>query len=188
MKPIGPPGHVEGDMSESAAGVKRLRVHLALIDGGVAPVVARYRAHIGCRAGCSECCHQSFRVSELEGALLREGLAAAAPAVRAEIVARAGEYQAGRGEACPALSEAGACQLYEHRPRICRKYGIPLWSPERPHELNTCRLNFRGVEDLDAELIVEPQAAWAADWIELREELELGAQDTRPIAAWLRER
>lgn len=168
-------------------GSRRLRRHLAIIDRDVAPVVARYRANIACRAGCSECCHQSFRVSELEGALLREGLAAAAPEVRAAIRGRAAGYQAGRSEACPALGDDGTCQLYEHRPRICRKYGIPLWNPERPLELNTCRLNFRGVADLDAELIVEPQAAWAEDWISLRAELGLGPQDSRPIAAWLRE-
>lgn len=173
-------------MSKEPGGVARLRRHLAIIDGDVAPVVARYRANINCRPGCSECCHQSFRVSELEGALLREGLAAAAPAVQAEIRQRAEGYQAGRGEACPALGDDGTCQVYEHRPRICRKYGIPLWSPERPLELNTCRLNFRGVADLDADLIVEPQAAWAADWIDLRAELELGPQDSRPIADWLR--
>ena len=165
---------------------RRLRVHLALIDGGVAPVVARYREHIACRPGCSECCHQTFRVSELEGELLRAGLAAATPAVQTEIVARAGAYQPGRGEACPALAVDGTCQVYEHRPRICRKYGIPLWHPARPEELSTCRLNFRAVEDLEAELIVEPQAGWAADWIALREQLALGLQDNRSIAEWLR--
>lgn len=165
--------------------ISRLRLHLRIVDGDVAPVVARYREHIQCRAGCSECCHQTFAVSEVEGALLRAGLSVAPAATRAEIVARARTYVAGRGDPCPALSEAGTCGLYEHRPRICRKYGIPLWHPERPHELKTCRLNFRGVADLDADLIVEPQAAWAADWISLREELALGAQDNRSIAAWL---
>ncbi|MBL9104503.1 MAG: YkgJ family cysteine cluster protein [Myxococcales bacterium] len=164
---------------------RRLRVHLALIDAGVAPVVDRYRAHIQCRAGCSECCHQSFRVSELEGALLREGLAAAPAEVQADVRARAKNYEA--GQACPVLSAAGECRLYAHRPRICRKYGIPLWHPDRPHELKTCRLNFRDVEDLEAELIVEPQAEWAADWISLREELALGPQDNRTIAEWLAE-
>lgn len=163
----------------------RLRVHLALIDEGVAPVVARYRGEIQCRAGCSECCHQSFRVSELEGALLREGLAAAPKEVQADIVARARAHAP--KQACPVLSSGGECRLYEHRPRICRKYGIPLWHPDRPHELATCRLNFRGVEDLEAELIVEPQARWAEDWISLREELALGPQDNRTIAAWLAE-
>ena len=169
------------------AAQRRLRVHLRLIDGDVAPVVARYREHIACRAGCSECCHQSFRVSELEGALLREAAAAAAPAVRAEIAARAAAYRPGRGEPCPALAPEGVCQVYAHRPRICRKYGIPLWHPDRPEQLDTCRFNFRAVADLEADLIVEPQAGWAADWIALREELALGPQDNRTIAEWLRE-
>jgi len=168
------------------AAQRRLRVHLAIIEDGVAPVVARYREHIACRPGCSECCHQSFRVSELEGQLVRAGLAAAAPELRAEISARAARYRPDRGEPCPALGDAGTCQIYAHRPRICRKYGIPLWHPDRPEQLSTCRLNFRGVEDLEAALIVEPQAAWAADWIALREELALGPQDNRSIAEWLR--
>ena len=163
----------------------RLRRHLALIDAGVAPVVAEHRAEIQCRPGCSECCHQTFRVSEVEGALLREGLAAAPAAVRARIVDRARAYAPDTRAPCPALSDDGRCQLYEHRPRICRKYGIPLWSPERPEELRTCRLNFRGVVDLDPARIVEPQAEWAADWIRLRAELGLGPQDNRTIAAWI---
>lgn len=164
----------------------RLRVHLRLIDDGVAPVVARYRGQIQCRPGCSECCHQSFRVSELEGMLLREGFKdSLTPAVQAEVLARARGYAA--GDACPVLSDAGECRLYDHRPRICRKYGIPLWHPDRPHELKTCRLNFREAEDLEADLIVEPQAGWAEDWISLREELGLATQDNRTIAAWLAE-
>lgn len=178
---------MRGEPPGSEAAQRRLRVHLAIIDGGVAPVVARYREHIECRPGCSECCHQTFRVSELEGALLRAGLAAATPEVRAGIVARAAAYRAGLGEACPALGVDGTCQVYEHRPRICRKYGIPLWHPDRPEELSTCRLNFRAVEDLEAGLIVEPQAGWAADWIALRGQLGLGPQDNRSIAEWLRE-
>lgn len=164
---------------------RRLRVHLRIIDGDVAPVVTRYQAHIACRPGCGECCRQTFSVSEIEGALLREGLAAADAATHADILARATSYVPGRGEACPILGPDERCRLYDHRPRICRKYGIPLWHPERPEQLTTCRLNFRGVADLDADLIVEPQAGWAADWIALREELALGPQDNRPIAAWL---
>lgn len=163
----------------------RLRVHLELIDAGVAPVVERYRGEIQCRPGCSECCRQSFRVSELEGMLLREGLAAASEEVQADVRARARTHAP--GEACPVLSVGGECRLYEHRPRICRKYGIPLWHPDRPHELTTCRLNFRGAVDLEADLIVEPQAGWAEDWIVLREELGLPAQENRTIAAWLAE-
>lgn len=165
--------------------LRRLRVHLAILDRDVAAVVARHRASITCRPGCSECCHQTFRVSEVEGALLREGLRAAPEAAQRAIRARAAAYVADRREPCPVLDDAGRCGLYDHRPRICRKYGIPLWHPDRPHELRTCRLNFQGEADVDADLIVEPQAAWAEDWIHLRGELGLGRQDNRTIAAWL---
>jgi len=165
----------------------RLRRHLRLLDEGVAPVVARYRGQIQCRPGCSECCHQTFQVSELEGAELRRGLAAAPAELAAAIRSRAATYSPGRGEPCPALDEGGRCGLYAFRPRICRKYGIPLWDPNKPEEVRTCRLNFRGSYDLDAELIAAPQAAWAADWIALREELGAGLQVNKSIAAWLLE-
>jgi Fe-S-cluster containining protein len=163
----------------------RLRRHLRLVDDGVAPVVERYREHIQCRPGCGECCHQSFRVSDLEGELLREGLAAMPAAERDEVLVRARAYVADQRMPCPLLSAEASCSVYEHRPRICRKYGIPLWHPDRPHEVRTCTLNFRGVHDIDTEAILEPQAEWARDWIRVREQLGVphGGGDT--IAAQL---
>ena len=161
---------------------ERLRVHLQLIDRGVAPVVERYREHIECRAGCSDCCRQTFRVSEIEGALLREGLAALTPAERDDILARARAYSPDARQPCPVLGDDDRCRLYDHRPRICRKYGIPLWHPDRPHEVTTCEKNFRGTPDIDAELILDPQAEWARDWILLREELGLPKSTKATIA------
>ena len=40
----------------------RLRQLLKIIDADVAPVIDRYRPHIQCAKGCSDCCHQTFRV------------------------------------------------------------------------------------------------------------------------------
>lgn len=164
----------------------RLRRHLALIDDGVAPVVARYREHIECKPGCSDCCHQSFRISALEGAFLREGLERAPAEVRADILARARDYVPDRRRPCPVLSAEGICRLYDHRPRICRKYGIPLWHPDRPHEVRTCPLNFQGVTDIDATLILDPQAGWAEDWLKLRAQTGFEAEP-RTIAEHLLE-
>jgi Fe-S-cluster containining protein len=163
---------------------ERLRRHLRLIDDGVAPVVERWGAHIECRPGCSDCCHQSFRVSAIEGELLREGLAALTEHERADILARAQAWRPDARVPCPVLSDAGECRLYDHRPRICRKYGIPLWHPDRPHEVRTCEKNFRGVVDIDADAILEPQAEWARDWIRLHGDCDLGkvAKSTRTIA------
>ncbi len=155
-------------MNETARA--RLRRLLQVIDDEVEPVVDRYRAHIQCAKGCSDCCHQTFRVSMLEGAYLREGLDAAPAEVRADIQARARAYVPDTRTPCPVLSDEGACRLYDHRPRICRKYGIPLWNPDRPERVDTCPKNFVGVHDIDAELIVDPQARWAEAWIGIREQ------------------
>jgi len=166
-----------------ATGLERLRVHLEIIDRDVAPVVERYREHVQCRAGCSRCCHQSFKVSALEGEYLREGLRKTSAAQREDILSRARAHVV--GAACPVLSDAGECRLYEHRPRICRKYGIPLWHPDRPHEVKTCELNFKGVHDIDAELILQPQAEWARDWIRLRRALGIEDPGAETIARHL---
>ena len=161
--------------------LERLRIHLKLIEDGVAPVVERYREHVQCRAGCSDCCSQSFTVSALEGELLRKGLAESD--VREDILARARQWQT--GQPCPVLSDDGRCRLYAHRPRICRKYGIPLWHPDRPNEVRTCPKNFVGVADIDPDLVLDPQAAWAEDWIALGDELSLGDPQRAPIAEHL---
>lgn len=41
--------------------------------------------------------------------------------------------------------------------------------------MRTCELNFRGVADIDADAILEPQAEWARDWIRVHEDCGLGA-------------
>jgi len=162
-----------------------LRRHLQILDEGVAPVEERYARHMHCAPGCSDCCHQTFRVSALEGELLREGLARCDAELRAEILARAADYGADLRAPCPVLGDDGRCLMYEHRPRICRKYGIPLWHPDRPHEVRCCSLNFRDAEDIDSELILEPQAAWAEDWIRVREALGITDTEDRTIAEHL---
>lgn len=172
-------------MSDPPSRRERLRRHLRLIDEGVAPVVARYGDQMQCRPGCSECCGQTFTVSELEGDYLREGLAALDADTRADILERAARWQPDRREPCPVLGDDGCCRMYEHRPRVCRKYGIPLWHPDRPHEVRCCPLNFQGQGEIDAELFLDPQARWAEAWIELRAQLGMPPQQDRTIAEHL---
>jgi Fe-S-cluster containining protein len=67
-----------------------------------------------------------------EWELLREGLDALAPEVRAEVDARIGELATAEREGrlprhvvCPMLDEQdGACRVYAHRPAACRTYGF----------------------------------------------------------------
>jgi hypothetical protein len=51
---------------------------------------------------------------------------------------------------------------------ICRKWGIPLFNPKRPTELQACELNFRPGEEIDIEGLLEPQVALLEDWVELK--------------------
>lgn len=129
---------------------------------------------IHCGKGCSDCCSQIFQITEIEAAVISRHVKALSPERRAELVERARTYLPRRkailGEhgvieawgslppkgtrlPCPAL-EDGACSIYDDRPMICRKYGIPLYSPKRPGEVNACELNFpKGEEIFDAELV-----------------------------------
>jgi Fe-S-cluster containining protein len=106
-----------------------------------------------CARGCRDCCLGLFDVTLADGDLLREGLAEASAALRADIVARAdsilerlkrrfpdlGEDLDGWREKdvdavcdelgeveCPVLGPEGECRLYAHRPLACRLCGPPL--------------------------------------------------------------
>ncbi|MFN7925336.1 MAG: YkgJ family cysteine cluster protein [Bryobacteraceae bacterium] len=128
-------------------------------------------ARIQCRAGCSDCCSQLFQITEIEAAEVSRGVAAQAESVRERLRARAAQYLAerhgivarsglgateawgslppvGTRLACPAL-EDGVCTIYEWRPLICRKFGVPLWNPDRPGRVYACEKNFRAGDEID---------------------------------------
>ena len=88
-----------------------------------------------CRRGCDSCCHRLAKIPRLvraEWELLREGLDALEPGVRAEVDAKIEDLAAAerddrvpRHVVCPMLDEReGACRVYAHRPGACRTYGF----------------------------------------------------------------
>jgi Fe-S-cluster containining protein len=102
-------------------------------------------ARINCWRGCTDCCHHLFQITELEAAFVSHAVKSLPSEKRRAMEGRAQEYIEAREKlleerqvpdawgslpppglhlACPALLD-GACQVYEHRPLICRKYGIP---------------------------------------------------------------
>ncbi len=128
------------------------RALLAEIDAWYRDARARFPAELPCEKGCRTCCLGAFDVSLADAALLREGLAAAEPAVREDIVRRSRELLARlravhprlgsdldgwdadevddlcdeEPEAeCPVLGPDGSCRLYAHRPLVCRMSGLP---------------------------------------------------------------
>lgn len=131
---------------------------------------------IQCRAGCSDCCHQLFQITEPEAAKVSAGVQRLPAAVREPLLERAALYVQARARlrtadgqreswgrmpppgtrlACPALWD-GVCQIYDHRPFICRKFGMPIYNPDKGQIL-ACELNFRNGEEIDDGELIQIQ-------------------------------
>lgn len=72
---------------------------------------------------------------------------------------------------CPALID-DACAIYDHRPVMARKFGIPLWNPNKPNELQACELNFKPGEVIEGENLVEPQIVLEYRWLEFKQSVQ----------------
>jgi Fe-S-cluster containining protein len=128
---------------------------IQIVDAALDSAAARSGQHLACRPGCSQCCYGVFEISGLDAARLREGLQAAEPAVASRIRKRVdaakeklgpffpGDATMGvltgtaeetelfeewaHAEACPVLDpETQTCDLYAHRPILCRTFGPPI--------------------------------------------------------------
>jgi Fe-S-cluster containining protein len=126
-----------------------------IVDAALDSAAARSGKHLACRPGCSQCCYGVFEISALDAARLREGLQATEPGVAARIRERIaaakkklgpffpGDATTGvltgtadeielfeewaHAEACPVLDpETQTCDLYAHRPILCRTFGPPI--------------------------------------------------------------
>ncbi|MBL8231098.1 MAG: YkgJ family cysteine cluster protein [Bryobacterales bacterium] len=145
-------------------------------------------SRIQCRAGCSDCCHQLFQITEVEAAWISHGVAMLPDSRREELRTRAAVYLEERrklvtakGEpeawgslppvgtrlACPAL-ENGVCTIYEYRPLICRKFGIPLYNPDKPGRVFACELNFKAGDAIEDGQLVRIQTSIHQDWKRLQ--------------------
>ncbi len=141
----------------------------------------KFGERIHCRRGCTDCCHHPFLTTELEAAYVSRGVKELPPEVQERLKQRARQYIRDREEllaerdvpdawgslpppgmrlACPAL-EDGACRIYAHRPLICRKYGIPLYNPQKPDRLFACELNFKPGEEIEVTELVQIQTQYS---------------------------
>jgi Fe-S-cluster containining protein len=158
---------------------------------------------IQCRSGCSDCCHQLFQITEIEAAVISREMAELPEdlrqrlrdrsrpylAARRQLIAAQGEQEAwgqlpppGSRLACPAL-EDGACTIYEHRPLICRKFGIPLWNPDRPGRVYACALNFRDGDEIHDGQLIQIQTGIHQRWKDAQSAYNAqgGYRDGEPI-------
>lgn len=159
---------------------------------------------IQCRSGCSACCSQLFQITEPEAAVISQGVqtldANTAEALkekalrylgaRAELLARGVGDEAwgslpppGSRLACPALSEAGECKIYPYRPLICRRFGVPLWNPDRPGRVYACELNFREGEAIEDNRLIQIQTDLHQQWKRFQRDYNVrgGYRDAKPL-------
>lgn len=108
------------------------------LDAQTHALQAEYRDHLQCRKGCSGCCMDGFRIRYVEALYLLKGFVQAEPQTAQAILNnlnQSGPQQQGK---CPLLID-GACALYNHRPSLCRAYGLML---QLKDNVSTCTLNF----------------------------------------------
>ena len=138
-----------------------------IADAALASASARSGPHLVCRPGCSQCCIGVFPIAHQDAARLRQGLAAStssrAQSIRARVAQSltrldpwfpgdrttgilAEDYEQtilfeefANDEPCPVLDPVtGTCDLYDHRPILCRTFGPPMRTEEG--NLATCEL------------------------------------------------
>lgn len=184
--------------------VERYRQAAAAVAAEFDRNLALHGERIHCRRGCSHCCSQLFQITEVEAAVISRAVQEMPEAERADLQARARDYLPRRetilrehglieawghlppeGERlpCPALADDGACRIYQHRPLICRKYGIPLYNPEKPGRVFACELNFQPGDEIDDPQLVQIQTGLYDDWRTVQDDYNTagGRRDELPV-------
>ncbi|HLG17603.1 MAG TPA: YkgJ family cysteine cluster protein [Blastocatellia bacterium] len=177
--------------------------HTARVDAEFRRVYQVFADRMQCRRGCSMCCSQMFSISLIEAAYISRAVEAMPEAERERLrtAARAYATQArkltgndghrdseeaitprpGLRLPCPALRN-DACSIYDARPIICRKWGIPIFNPKKPTELQACELNFPAGEEVGVDGLLEPQVALLEEWVELKNRAGVTVSAARPTA------
>lgn len=155
---------------------------------------------LSCRRGCTFCCHGLFEITPADVAVLVEALAGCEEPERSAIIEAARrvvtetahpdirtipdaekERFFARVETipCPLLDQEGGCRLYDHRPLVCRTFGLPLSEGSR-YIGEECELNFG-----ESTEVQRRTAAWNLEWEDV---ISPDEQYTIPEAILLAER
>lgn len=156
-------------------------------DQHFASVMRDQSRNLQCGAGCSLCCYGLFEIGSGDVPMIAEGLEQLHPMRRKKIIGRALEivesnahpnlrectpevkeafFDRTQSTPCPNLDEQGLCMMYEHRPLVCRTFGLPL-REGRKYVGDVCELNF--TESTRQERM---SAAWDLRWEDI-----LGVED-----------
>ena len=155
--------------------IRKLESVCAQAEAEFARGVRVHGERIHCAPGCSSCCSQIFQITEVEAARISAHVQSLPEPERKALQAKArlnleqraklfpeGErwgstVPRGRGTPCPALTDAGACGMYAARPIMCRKFGVPIFNPDKPDSVMACELNFAEGEAIEDDGLIENQ-------------------------------
>jgi uncharacterized protein len=86
-----------------------------------------YKEHINCNKGCSKCCINDLTLFPVEFDHIKEKI-------------KHNKIKPNKSKDDCVMLDKGRCQIYEHRPLVCRTQGYPLLYGE---ELSLCEINFK---------------------------------------------
>ncbi|MGZ5444464.1 MAG: YkgJ family cysteine cluster protein [Thermoanaerobaculia bacterium] len=148
-------------------------------DQHFASVMQSQPQNLQCGAGCSLCCYGLFEIGSGDVPVIAEGLENLHPSRRRKVIRRSLEiversahpnlrecppdqkeefFARTQSTPCPNLDEKGLCMMYEHRPLVCRTFGLPL-REKRTYLGDVCELNFIGAARPE-----RMKAAWDLAW------------------------
>ena len=83
---------------------------------------------------------------------------------------------------CPALLD-GVCIIYDFRPLMCHKFGMPLYNPDKPDQIFACELNFKNGEEIEDGKLIQIQTSIHRAWKELQSDYNQadGYRDSKPL-------
>lgn len=131
-------------------------------DQHFASVMRTQPQNLQCGAGCSLCCYGLFEIGSGDVPVIAEGLANLHPSRRKKVIRRALDivestahpnlrectpaekeafFDRTQATPCPNLDDQGLCMMYDHRPLVCRTFGLPL-REGRKYVGDICELNF----------------------------------------------
>jgi Fe-S-cluster containining protein len=153
---------------------EQYRKIVAAVDAEFARNRALHGDRIRCGPGCTQCCHHVFAITQLEASEVAKGMAVLPIDLRRQIQTQAMEYLErlvdGERLACPAL-HGGKCSIYERRPLMCHKFGMPLFDPDKPERIFACELNFANGEEIHDPDLIQIQTGIHETWTQLKSDV-----------------
>lgn len=140
-----------------------------------------YGDKIQCRKGCSKCCSQIFHITKADGWIISEHLESLPEAERNQLKQKAKNYI--QGLPCPALGEQGECTIYDVRPVICRRFGMPIYDYKNPGRIYACELNFKDGDEIIDDNLIPNQTEIGKKWDELKKEFGEGSTTIAEVIA-----